>query len=147
MVARGTSTVRKTRITETVVLNVNPITPPDGDRVDSVTRAESGYQDAAAVAVEACFKYLKITATSAKDSVCPDMLIAEAATRYLGWMIDSSPTFSSGQSVDAEADGGASRSFVYKGGKGGFRASGAMAMLSPYRVRRAGAIAGKAAEE
>lgn len=90
----------------------------------------------ATAALEECFAY----APSA-----PKWALCEAATRYAGWLLATpanvrrvSVSDSSGTSQDTELQTAATPN--------GFRHSGAAALLSRYKVRRAGSIAGRASE-
>lgn len=64
----------------------------------------------------------------------PDAVLNEAAVRFGGWLAEAPAS-----GARSESTGDISTSFS-PAMTGGFRASGAMALLSPWKVRRAGAI-------
>ena len=68
------------------------------------------------------------------DRRAPDAVANEAALRYCGWLLDAP---SGGVRMDKAGDFTVAYSPRMTGG---FRASGALAMLAPFVRRRAGAI-------
>ena len=64
--------------------------------------------------------------------LAPDPVANEAAIRTAGWLLERPPAVRREKTGDLETD--------YQGGTSPLRASGAMALLSPWKVRRGGAI-------
>lgn len=66
----------------------------------------------------------------------PDSVKREAAIRVCGYLTDRKP----GIRRESQSVGDWSRSATYEMSTGALRASGAMALLSPFKIRRAGVI-------
>ena len=74
-----------------------------------------------------CFDLIEQYAPDAPNSIAN-----EAAIRTAGWLLERPPAVRREKTGDLETD--------YQGGTSPLRASGAMALLSPWKVRRGGAI-------
>ena len=93
------------------------------------------------LALGKCFRYLGLRNNSAADSVAPDSVILEAAIRYNGWLEDV-PAASGAMSHEQSSPGLGSTKFTLRPELDGFVASGAAALLTGYRQRRAAPISG-----